>query len=299
MLKEASKWQEYFSWEQWETTDQEEPFCTFGFDTARLSEPWHAGTLHFTPLDQQQVLDRCKVRLSCLFRQQDLLVTLFYDAALFASLDMEHLLKRWHHVLEQMLAAPFYPLHQLTLLTHDEAQWLQKWNSTQQELAGSLSLLQRFEQQVAHTPEALALHADDMELSYQDLDRRANQLAHFLCQESGVSEEVRVAICMVPSSLQIVTVLAVLKAGGAYLPLDPATPSERLAFMLQDADVALLLTQESCVSISTSCRHSVLSGPGVGTHCPISSRDSCSRSSPRTTGLYPLHLSFHRFAPKG
>lgn len=102
---------------------------------------------------------------------------------------------------------------------------------------------QWFEVQVRHSPNAIALVAGDDRLTYSQLNARANQLAHYLI-EHGVAPETRVGICVERSPEMIVGVLGILKAGGAYVPLDPVYPAERLAIMLADAEVRLVLTQE-------------------------------------------------------
>src|SRR5438445_1676887 len=100
------------------------------------------------------------------------------------------------------------------------------------------------EEQVARTPEAVAVIHEAERLSYADLNSRANQLAHFL-RTLGVGPETLVGICVERSLDMLVGLLGILKAGGAYVPLDPAYPSERLAFMLADSRVPVLLTQQS------------------------------------------------------
>src|ERR1019366_344934 len=101
-----------------------------------------------------------------------------------------------------------------------------------------------FAQQVARTPEAIALIFGGLHISYAELDRQSDQLAVAL-QARGVASEILVAVCLDRSPLLVLALLAILKAGGAYVPLDPAYPAERLAFMLQDAQVNLLLTHTS------------------------------------------------------
>src|SRR5205807_1867417 len=105
---------------------------------------------------------------------------------------------------------------------------------------------QLFEAQVQHTPEAIAVVFENEHLTYRDLNRRANQLAHHL-QKLGVGPDVLVGICVERSLDMLVGLLGILKAGGAYLPLDPAYPKARLAFMLEDTRAALLVTQAGLV----------------------------------------------------
>ncbi|MCL6755244.1 amino acid adenylation domain-containing protein [Nostoc sp. CCCryo 231-06] len=99
-----------------------------------------------------------------------------------------------------------------------------------------------FEEQVEKTPDAVAVVYEKEHLTYRELNNRANQLAHYL-QTLGVKPEVRVGICVERSLLMVIGILAILKAGGAYVPLDPAYPSERLAFMVEDVQTTILLTQ--------------------------------------------------------
>ena len=99
-----------------------------------------------------------------------------------------------------------------------------------------------FEEQVEKTPDAVAVVYEDATLSYGELNRRANQLAHYL-RELGVGPDQRVAICMERSLEMVVGLLGVLKAGGAYVPLDPAYPVERLRYMLDDSAPVAVLTQ--------------------------------------------------------
>src|SRR5439155_10153737 len=103
-----------------------------------------------------------------------------------------------------------------------------------------------FEEQVERTPDATAVVFEDQQLNYRELNKRANQLAHYL-RKLGVGPEVLVGICMERSLEMIIGLLGILKAGGAYVPLDPDYPKERLAFMLEDIHAPVLLTQQRLV----------------------------------------------------
>src|ERR671914_427338 len=117
-----------------------------------------------------------------------------------------------------------------------------EWNATETTYPKERCIHQLFEAQVKRTPEAVAVVFEEHGLSYRTLNRRANQLAHHL-QGLGVGPEVLVGVCAERSLELVVGLLGILKAGGAYVPLDPAYPEERLAFMLENARLKVLLTQ--------------------------------------------------------
>src|SRR6185369_16512157 len=144
--------------------------------------------------------------------------------------------------LQNIVEHPDAAISQLSLLSEEErAQQLVEWNETVSYPRG-LTLHELFEAQAAATPEVIALVYEAEQLSYRELNERANQLGHYL-RELGVGPETLVGLCFERSMEMVVALLGVLKAGGAYFPLDPQYPAERLAFMAQDAGVALLLTQ--------------------------------------------------------
>jgi amino acid adenylation domain-containing protein len=118
-----------------------------------------------------------------------------------------------------------------------------EWNKTQRDYPEDRCLHQLFEEQVTRTPEAVAVIFEGQEISYAELNRRANQLAHYP-RKRGVGPDVLVGLCVERSLEMMVGLLGILKSGGAYVPLDPAYPKERLAFMLEDAQVPVLLTQQ-------------------------------------------------------
>ncbi|MEK8015452.1 MAG: amino acid adenylation domain-containing protein, partial [Candidatus Parabeggiatoa sp.] len=134
----------------------------------------------------------------------------------------------------------------IELSAAEQHKLLVEWNNTQTDYPKDKCIHQLFEEQVKQTPNAIAVVFEDQQLTYDELNRRANQLAHYL-QSLGVKPEVLVGICVERSLEMVVGLLAILKAGGAYVPLDPTYPKERLAFMLADAQVPVLLTQEKLV----------------------------------------------------
>ncbi|MBD2208300.1 non-ribosomal peptide synthetase [Nostoc linckia FACHB-104] len=133
------------------------------------------------------------------------------------------------------------------LSTIEQQQLLIEWNHTQTNYPKQACIHQLFEAQVEKTPDAVALIFNEQQITYKDLNGRANQLAKYL-QILGVGAEVLVGICVERSIEMVVGLLAILKAGGAFVPLDPAYPQERLAFMLSDTNVSVLLTQKDLVT---------------------------------------------------
>jgi amino acid adenylation domain-containing protein len=185
--------------------------------------------------------------LSMIDTEQGLSGTLEYNTDLFNADTITRMLGHFQTLLEGIVANPEQRLSDLPLLTASERHTLLvEWNDTQIDYPKQC-IHQLFEQQVEQTADAVALIFDNQQLTYAELNNRANQLAHHL-QKLGVQPDVLVGICMERSLEMVVALLGILKAGGAYLPLDPAYPKERLAFMLADAQVSLLLTQQHLVN---------------------------------------------------
>ena len=183
-----------------------------------------------------------------------------YNRDLFKADTIRRLVGHFQTLLAGIAANPHQPISKLPLLTAAERhQQLIAWNDTQTPYNRDRCFHHLFEAQSERTPDAIALVFDGPEpqqLTYAELDQRSNQLAHHL-QSLGVGPEVIVGICLERSPEMIIAMLAVLKAGSAYLPLDPAYPPERLAFMLEDSQAAVLITAGS-----------LLQGPMVGSAHP-------------------------------
>ncbi len=145
----------------------------------------------------------------------------------------------------------------LLLLTETEQRQLAAWHATQQDYPRDACVPQLVARQAAATPHAAALVMDDQILSYKELNQRANQLAHYL-QTLGVGPNVLVACCVERSLDMVVGLLGILKAGGVYVPLDPSYPPERLAFMLEDTQTPVLVTQQSLATRLPTQRNQVI-----------------------------------------
>ncbi len=169
---------------------------------------------------------------------------LTYNQRRFTEKTIMRLLQHFQRVLEVFAATPEITLGEVSLLSEAERRHLLcDWNRTETAEYQAECIHRLFEQQVDQTPEQIALEFGDKRVSYRELNERANRLARYLC-EQRVKPEVVVGLCLERSVEMVTAVLGVLKAGGAYLPLDPNYPLERLSFMLQETAVPLLLTQE-------------------------------------------------------
>jgi len=169
---------------------------------------------------------------------------IIYSTDLFDRSTIARMLGHFQTLLEGIVADPDRRLADSPILTAAERQQLLvEWNRTQQDYP-SQCIHQLFEAQACKTPNAIAVVNEHEQLTYQELNYRSNQLARYL-QKLGVAPEVKVGICVERSLLMMVGILGILKAGGAYVPLDPTYPSERLKFMLKNAQVSILLTQQS------------------------------------------------------
>jgi amino acid adenylation domain-containing protein/non-ribosomal peptide synthase protein (TIGR01720 family) len=175
--------------------------------------------------------------------KENLFVTLEYNTDIFHPATIDRLLEHFRMLLEAVVADPKRRLSAMPLLTQEETRLiLKEWNETQRDYSEEQYIHQIFERQAERTPENIALSFAGQTLSYDTLNRRANQLAQYL-QSRGVGPEVRVGVLLERSLEMVVGLLAILKAGGAYVPLDPDYPAERLAFMLEDTATPLVLAQ--------------------------------------------------------
>ena len=178
---------------------------------------------------------------------RELSLEMTYDRHRFDDATMTRMIGHYQTLLESMVADPERHISELALLTSaEQRQLLVEWNDTGSDYPRDKCIQELFEAQVRQTPGAVAVVFEDQQLTYQELNCRANQLAHYL-RKLRVKPEVPVGICMERSAEMIVGLLGILKTGGAYVPLDPTYPKERLAFMLRETQAPVLLTQKRLV----------------------------------------------------
>jgi len=167
-----------------------------------------------------------------------------YSTDLFEAVTIRRMIGHYETLLAAAALDPEKRVSALPMLTQPERrQILVEWNDTQREYPQKC-VHELFEEQARRTPSAVAVTFEDQSLTYRDLDRKSNQLAHQL-RKLGVERETRVALCVTRSPHMVVGLLGILKAGGAYVPLDANYPDQRLAFMLEDSGAEVLLTQGS------------------------------------------------------
>ncbi len=177
---------------------------------------------------------------------RDLNAKVIYNSDLFDGDTIERMLRHYRTLLESVVANPEQPVSSLSLVTQEEQQQLLvEWNDTLCDREAQPSSITRwFEQQVERTPDATALTASGVELSYRELNARANQLAHHL-RQIGVERKTSVGVYLERSADNIVALLGTLKAGGTYVPLNPEYPRHRLAMMIEDSAMPFVITQQS------------------------------------------------------
>jgi amino acid adenylation domain-containing protein len=225
--------------------------------------------------------------------------TLEYKTDLFDAATMTRIARHFERLLAAIVANPDQRLDRLPLLNDAERrQLLVEWNDPAKVFDGEASLPELFERQARLNPESIALSDEAERLSYRELNERANQLAHRL-RELGVGPEVPVALCLERGIEMVVGILGVLKAGGAYLPLDPLYPRERLALILADAAAPVLLTQQHLLASLPPSGARVLSidadWPDIALR---SSEDPVSVATPEQTA-YIIYTSGSTGKPKG
>lgn len=200
--------------------------------------------LVFSSLEFNHGTEKNDLTLRIVEQQNKLAGSLSYSTDLFDESTISQMTAHWQRILETIIADPEQLLRDLELLGPDERrQVLTEWNATECQFSADNCLHEVFERQVARTPDAVAVSFAEQRLSYAELNRRANQLAHYL-RKAGVGPETTVALYLERSVDMIVALIGVLKAGGAYLPLETTHPRARIQYALEDAGPCVILAQE-------------------------------------------------------
>jgi amino acid adenylation domain-containing protein/FkbM family methyltransferase len=200
--------------------------------------------LSVTRIERTELVSIFDVTVNVRERDKATHIFVFYNMDLFESSTITRLIAHFRNLLEAIVASPNKRLSDLPLLTEAERhQLLVGWNHTDRDYPQDKYIHQLFEAQVERSSDAVAVVYEERQLTYRELNQRANQLAHYL-RKLGVGPETLVGICMERSLEMIIGLLGILKAEATYVPLDPQYPKERLTFMLEDTQARVLLTQE-------------------------------------------------------
>jgi len=192
--------------------------------------------------DTESTIAKFDLTLSIAEHEEVLICDWEYRTDLFRFDTLKRMTEHFEVLLEGLINQPTQTISQLPLITKAEQQQLIAWNQTQTDYPHSKTIVDLFQEQVEKTPANLAVVFEGQSLTYQALNTKANQLAHYLI-EQGVQAETLVGICVERSLEMVIGLLGILKAGGAYVPLDPEYPAPRLQFMLEDSQAPVLLTQ--------------------------------------------------------
>jgi amino acid adenylation domain-containing protein len=208
------------------------------------NEPSYVSGLHIEEISAE--LDRAKFEVLLALQEtpEGLQGDLQYAADIFDRQSMEQMARQYRRLIEIASAEPDTPLTSLSLIEGEDWQNIQNWNRTERAYPSEQSLQELFERQVEADPQALALVQGGSRLTYSDLNRRANQLAHYL-RSRAVGPEVPVGLCLERGVEMVVAILAIVKAGGVYVPLDPTYPADRLEQMIADTALPLVITEDA------------------------------------------------------
>jgi surfactin family lipopeptide synthetase A len=232
------------------------------FQVAFLLDPpsrgQHLPGLELEPFEVDVRVAKNDLTLSMNDEPRGLRVKVEYNTDLFDEPTIMRMVGHFGTLLEAMAEDPGRRLSALPVLTRAERdQILFDWNATGRDYSREYCVHQLFEAQAARTPNAVAVACGEDQLTYSDLNQRANRLAHCM-RARGIGPEVMVGVALERSPNLLVALLGILKAGGAYLPLDPSYPVDRLAFMLEDSGAPLLVTQRSLAGLLPTQRVQVL-----------------------------------------
>lgn len=252
-----------------------------------------------TAMDVKNETSKYDLSLYMWDEPKGLAARLEYNTDLFDGESMNRMLGHFETLLEGVVKNPEQRVSDLPILTPGERdRLLIAWNDTSRELPEEQFVHQLFERHAAHSPAKIALVFAGQQLTYAELNARANRLANYL-RGLGVGPEIAVGICMERSLEMVVAVLAVLKSGGLYVPLDPSHPRDRLALVLGDAGISVLLTQERVEK-----KLPELNVRAIRVDCDNEAIDRASMSNPAVAGdpdslAYVIYTSGSTGKPKG
>jgi len=222
------------------------------------------GATRFEMLEAHSGMTKFDLMLEVIESREDLTVAIEYSSDLFETASIDRMLGHYETLLTAAVSAPGTPIGLLPLLTADEEAEIRAWNATERAYPLECCLHEFIERQADRTPDAKAIVFESEALTYRELEKRANQLAHLL-RARGAGPNTLVGIAMERSVELVVALLAVLKSGAAYVPIDPEYPADRIAHMLEDANPPVLLTQQRLSPMFNSYGEKVIAVDTPGT----------------------------------
>jgi len=288
VLAEATEWQEYFDPSTSAVRD------SVGFDFEDRQTRYDAAELSFSVIEQHVCLSPFKLKLSCVRSGAILSSELHYDTHVFDQEIVKQFAGYVQRFVFNVLQHPERRLSEIDMMDADELLRSLPHGSELSRESIDKTVHELFETQAARTPAALALVSGDQELTYEELNTRANRLAHLL-RRRGVGPDVRVGLCMERSAELIVGLLGILKAGGAYVPLNPDHPHERLEMQLRESQSSLLVTNGGLKLdfgevVDLERDHEMLSAESADNPQPITTAENL---------VYVIYTSGSTGVPKG
>ncbi|HLO87426.1 MAG TPA: amino acid adenylation domain-containing protein [Nostocaceae cyanobacterium] len=246
-IQEATKFYDYFSWDKISTLNTNtSQFLPFSFEFLEQSHYRTNSEIYFSIYHYYSCTEKFKIKLVCTLYNHELKVELYYDSILFDFEYIQAITRQLQTLISSAVNHPETEISELEIISDTELTQLLKNNNNQQAYPNHLLIHQLFEIQVEKTPHQIAIVFEDEQLTYQQLNQKANQLAHYL-QKQGVKPEILVGLCLERSIDMIVSILGILKAGAAYVPFDSAIPTKALASRLKDVQASFLISN-SCVA---------------------------------------------------
>jgi len=253
-IQDAERWQDCFSWDEGTEQDQNNertyPFC-FAFE--KKMERFILSHLNFRLEKLEVISEPYTIHLHCVLEEKSLRLEFSYNSNEVSSVEIQRLAREFHTLLEFMVRNPAVAVSEGGLLSDAEKQEiLHGFNVSHQRYELPQCFSRLFENAANKTPHNTAVKCDEVEISYENLNRQANKLASYL-RKNGVGPDAVVALCLERSEQSLVGILGIMKSCGAYLPLDSDAPIERLKLILEEAKPVAIITQQKLLQSLPEC----------------------------------------------
>ncbi|MDX7999530.1 amino acid adenylation domain-containing protein [Xenorhabdus sp. Reich] len=257
------------------------------------------GSIQLSPLRQWSIpIAKYELTLEMWREKDELQGVLGYASDRFLPETISRMAENFCHFLPQLLNEPQQAIGRVSLLSPAQWQQLQEWNQTDKPFSDNIGIHQLIERQVQRDPDAVAVEFGEQTLTYAELDQQANQLAHFLIQQ-GVGTGVCVGLSVDRSLEAVVCFLAILKAGGAYVPMDPHYPLERNRYVIENARLRLLITQDQFMAGYQDCEVFLFSLEALLPQLNTFSTEKPQVDIPPESTAYIIYTSGSTGKPKG